>query len=141
MNLTQKKNIDLLIDHFWKHGYLTISRKFGTYLPEPTKIGEHEVDIIAKYKSDYAIGLILNAEDIESPSIANKLTFLASRQTRWTNKKVVLFVGVPFQLYGKAKIIIQSLSEEVKKNIRLIQIIDPSINQTVIRKKQRTLFS
>ncbi|HMU42646.1 MAG TPA: hypothetical protein PKA80_05055 [Ignavibacteriaceae bacterium] len=141
MNLTQKKNIDLLIDHFWKHGYLTISRKFGTYLPEPTKIGEHEVDIIAKYKSDYAIGLILNAEDIESPSIANKLTFLASRQTRWTNKKVVLFVGVPFQLYGKAKIIIQSLSEEVKKNIRLIQIIDPSINQKVIRKKQRTLFS
>jgi excinuclease UvrABC helicase subunit UvrB len=141
MNLIQKKNIDLLIDHFWKQGYLTISRKFGTYLPEPTKIGGHEVDIIAKFKNDYAIGIILSEDDIESYSISDKLTYLASRQTRWTNKKVVLFVGVPFQLFGKAKLIIQSLNEEVKKNIRLIQIIDPSINQKVIRKKQRTLFS
>lgn len=141
MNLTQKKNIDLLIDHFWKHGYLTVSRKFGIYLPEPTKIGDHEVDVIAKYKNDYAIGIILNAEDIESTSVREKLVFLASRQTRWTNKRVVLFAGVSFQLYGKAKSIIQTLDEDVKKNIRLIQIFDPVIKQNVGRKKQRVLFS
>ena len=57
MNEDLIKNIELLQDQFWKRGYMTISRRFGTYLPEPAKVGMFNVDIIAKYKDDYAIGI------------------------------------------------------------------------------------
>ena len=37
--LSRRKNVDLLVEQFWRKGYLTLSRKFGTYLPEPTSVG------------------------------------------------------------------------------------------------------
>ena len=56
MNENARKNVDQLVEQFWKRGYFTVSRKFGTYLPEPSKVGNFDVDIIARYKKDYAIG-------------------------------------------------------------------------------------
>lgn len=50
MNTDRRKDVDLLIEEFWKKGYLTLYRKYGTYLPEPSNIGGFEVDVIAKQK-------------------------------------------------------------------------------------------
>ena len=50
MNEDARRNIDRLVEQFWKRGYLTLSRRYGTYLPEPAKVGTFEVDIVARYK-------------------------------------------------------------------------------------------
>ena len=48
----KRKQIDLLVEEFWKLGYLTVSRKLGTYLPEPQKVGKYSVDVIARYNKN-----------------------------------------------------------------------------------------
>jgi hypothetical protein len=124
MNLAKRKNIDLLVEHFWKHGYMTVSRRFGTYLPEPEKVGGFDVDIIARHKENYAIGVSLTEEDFNNPKLLEKINYLATRQTKFTNKKVFLFLGVPEAYYQNAKALLELLNPEIKKNIRLFRLVD-----------------
>ena len=126
MNLAKRKNIDLLVEHFWKHGYMTISRKFGTYLPEPEKLGGFDIDIIAKHKGNYAIGVSLSEEDFNNSKLLEKINYLATRQTKFTNKKVILFLGVPEAYYQNAKALLELLKPEIKKNIKLFRLVDRS---------------
>ena len=142
MNTVKRKNIDLLVEEFWKLGYLTVSRRFGTYLPEPSKVGKFEVDIVARQRKNYAIGITLNYSDLNDPSLIEKLNFLATRQTKYSNKRVILFVGVPKGLFRNMKILIDSLEPEVRNNIKLFEIIDRSIipNRRKLR-KEKVLFS
>ena len=119
LDLLKRQSIDLLINQFWKNGYLTISRKFGTYLPEPRRMGGFDVDIVARYKKDYAIGITLNEEDFENCDLKSKINFLATRQTKFTGKNVLLFVGIPNNLKKKIEFIISTLDENVKKNIKI----------------------
>ena len=100
----RQRNVDDLINHFWKNGYLTLSRRYGKYLPEPSKIGEYDVDAIGRLKKKYAIGVILSPEDLEDPKIYSKLEYLATRHTKFSNRKVKLFVGVPKELFNKVKL-------------------------------------
>ncbi len=142
MEMMKRKSVDLLVEQFWKNGYLTIRRKFGTYLPEPAKVGNFDVDIIARYKDSYAIGLTLTKNDMNNAKIKEKIVFLATRQTRFTNKQVKLFIGADETIYKNAKALIETLDNEVKKNIRLFQIIDRPVE--VKRKhnfKEKVLFS
>lgn len=123
MDTDRRKDVDLLIEEFWKKGYLTLYRKFGTYLPEPSNIGGFEVDVVAKQKDSFAIGINLCDQDFKNPEeLKNKLTYLAQRQTRRTNKKVQLFVGVSILNYKYAKSLIEELDLETKRNIKLVQI-------------------
>ncbi|HSR17898.1 MAG TPA: hypothetical protein VLM39_07370 [Ignavibacteriaceae bacterium] len=138
----KRKSVDLLVEQFWKNGYLTVRRKFGTYLPEPAKVGNFDVDIIARYKDSYAIGLTLTKNDMNNAKIKEKIIFLATRQTRFTNKQVKLFIGADETIYKNAKALIEILDNDVKKNIRLFQIIDRPVE--VKRKhnfKEKVLFS
>lgn len=138
----KRKVVDRLIDQFWKQGYLTISRRFGTYLPEPGKIGNFEVDIIAKQRNNYAIGLILSDEDFRNPNLLEKLTYLATRQTKYTNKKVNLFVGINLDLFSKLKAIIRLLSPEARNCIRLIPLdSNNSLHRNETKEKEKILFS
>jgi hypothetical protein len=143
MNLDRRKEIDLLIEEFWRKGYLTVSRKFGTYLPEPADIGGFEVDAIAKQRNTYAIGITLTDQDFKDlVSVKNKLLYLANRQTRGSNKKVQLFVGVSFNNFYYAKKMLDDLDPETRKNIKLFQILEKlqsSIQQ--VNRKERVLFS
>ena len=142
MTEDRRSSIDLLIDEFWRRGYLTLSRKYGTYLPEPGKVGPFEVDIIARYKKDYAIGLNLSVQDFSSNNLAAKLMYLASRHTKFSNKKVRLFVGVPSDYLKQAKIIVGSFEPEIRKNIKLFAIVDKSLPLTRRAKKEsNVLFS
>lgn len=138
----KRRSVDLLVEKFWKQGYLTVSRKFGTYLPEPGRVGNFEIDIIARYKKNYAIGLVLNESDLKDPKILEKLTYLATRQTKFTNRRVLLFIGVPGEYLRIARELLDFLEHNARINIRLLPIADkalPSGNRR--RRSEPTLFS
>jgi hypothetical protein len=141
-DINKQRCVDLLVEKFWKQGYLTVSRKYGTYLPEPSKVGNFEVDIIARYKKNYAIGITLTETDLKDPKMLEKLNYLATRQTKFTNKRVLLFVGVPNDLFKLAKELIDFLDDAARKNIRLFPIVEkflPSSRKNI--KEEATLFS
>ena len=141
-DINKQKSIDLLVEKFWKQGYLTVSRKYGTYLPEPSKVGNFDVDIIARYKKSYAIGITLAEADLKDPKILEKLGYLATRQTKFTNKRVLLFVGVPNDLFKIAKELIDFLDSTARKNIRLFPIVEKSLpSSRKNRQEEATLFS
>jgi hypothetical protein len=140
LDLMKRQSVDLLIDQFWKNGYLTISRKFGTYLPEPQRMGGFDIDIVARYKKDYAIGITLNEEDLDNPELKNKIQFLATRQTKFTNKEVLLFLGIPNDLRKKIEFIISTLDENVRKNIK-IQFFNNNLNSNTKTKKKKTFLN
>ena len=135
----KRTSVDLLVDQFWKNGYLTISRKFGTYLPEPHRMGGYDVDIVARYKKDYALGITLNDEEIDNPDLKEKIRFLATRQTKFTNKRVLLFIGITNELRKKLELIINSLDENIRKNIKIQSIASDISLQTNTRKKKAFL--
>jgi hypothetical protein len=143
MNTDRRRDVDLLIEEFWKKGYLTLYRKFGTYLPEPSNIGEFEVDVIAKLKDNFAIGITLSDQDFKDSSfIKNKLSYLAQRQTRGSNKKVQLFVGVSLLNLKYAKTLLDELDPETKKNIKLFPITDkPDLSIRKENRAEKILFS
>jgi hypothetical protein len=143
MNTERKRDVDLLVEEFWRKGYLTVYRKFGTYLPEPSSIGGFDIDVVAKLKNNYAIGITLSDQDFkESSFIKNKLSYLAQRQTRGTNKKVVLFVGVSVLNYKYAKTLLDDLDPETKRNIKLFQITDKqNLDAQREYRNNRVLFS
>jgi hypothetical protein len=141
--LLKRKSVDLLVEQFWRKGYLTLSRKFGTYLPEPTSVGGFEVDIVARQKNKYAIGLTLNDEDLnDHNSLLNKLKYLATRQTRYGNIPVMLFIGVKEENFKKIKLIINQFDEDIKNNIKLFQITEQkNISKKRVEDIQQPLFS
>lgn len=122
-----RKKVDLLINQFWKKGYLTVSRRYGTYLPEPGMVGRFNVDIVARLKNDYAIGINLSSKEFLNSDLADKLVYLATRKTKYTNKRVKLFVGVPTDNFEQAKQLVDTLEDEVRKNISLFQIMENSL--------------
>ncbi|GJQ44215.1 MAG: hypothetical protein JETCAE03_37130 [Ignavibacteriaceae bacterium] len=143
MNYDRRKDVDSLIEHFWKRGYLTVSRKYGTYLPEPDKVGIYDIDVVARYKDSYAIGIILNDEDFfDLNKTINKIIYLSTRQTKYNGKKVALFIGVSLKNYKTAKAIVDEIPEDVRKNIRLVQIIDrQNVETSDRRRNNKIIFS
>lgn len=127
MDTIKRKNIDYLIEQFWKNGYLTLSRKFGTYLPEPEKIGGFDVDIIAKQGKEYALGITISEEDFRDPKLLDRISFLATRKTKFTQKQVLLYIGIPEEHLLLAKGLIDSLSNDIKNNIKLFSLADKSL--------------
>ncbi len=124
----QQRNIDSLVSQLWAHGFTPISRKYGTYLPEPPKIGGYEVDVIAKNSRDHAIAVFIHDREVRDSAVLNKITFLAGRKLKYSNKKLLLFVGVSTVSFPLMKELIGSLDNEVKKQIRLIVINEPIVN-------------
>lgn len=121
--ISHQDRVDKLVDHFRQKGYLTLSRKFGKYLPTPDPVGTYEVDAIARYKKKVAIGVTLTENDFEDPKIYSRLGFLSTKYANLRTKSVTLFVGVPKNLLNKAKIIVSSLDEDAQKRIKLVPII------------------
>ncbi|MFZ2324466.1 MAG: hypothetical protein WAV89_12325 [Ignavibacteriaceae bacterium] len=143
MDTERRRDVDLLIEEFWKKGYLTVFRKYGTYLPEPSNIGGFDIDVIAKQKDNYAIGITLSDQDFKDQFfIKNKLSYLAHRQTKGSNKKVMLFVGVSVINYKYAKTLLDSLDPDTRKNIRLFQISEKQgLNVRNEPRTKKVLFS
>ncbi len=119
---SKSERVDNLIDHLWKYGYLTLSRKYGRYLPEPKPIGGYDVDAVAKYKKKIAIGLTLSAEELNDPNLVTKLNFLAAQHPKFSRNKVTLFLGVPTDSADKAKIIVSFLDQDLRNRIKIVTI-------------------
>jgi len=124
MDISERKTIDLLINEFWRLGYFTISRRLGTYLPEPENVGKFSVDVIGRQKDKYAIGIILTKEDIYKSDFLEKIDYLASRKSRSSGKQITLFIGVTNSYYKRVKELISNVDEKVRRNIKLVQIDD-----------------
>jgi hypothetical protein len=103
MNISEKETIDLLVNEFWRLGYFTLSRRMGTYLPEPAAIGKFKVDVVGKQIDRYAVGIILDRDDLNDAKLIEKISFLASRHSRSSKKPVTLLIGVPVIYYKHVK--------------------------------------
>ena len=142
MNISERRAIDLLVSEFWRLGFFTLSRKLGTYLPEPENIGKFSVDVIGRQKEKYALGITLNKEDIFNSDLIEKINFLASRRTKFSGKPIVLFVGVPDIYFKQVKEILLNVDEKIKKSIKLIRIIENNIDSKKEKiKNQQVIFS
>jgi hypothetical protein len=137
LDLVKRKSVDSLVDQLWKYGYLTVKRKFGTYLPEPEKVGGFDVDIISKQKGDYAIGIALSDDDVMNSRLLEKITFLATRHTKFTNRKVILFLGVPSSHYKMVKQLVEALDNNTKKNIKLVSIVETNVPSSTTREGKK----
>ena len=120
----KRERVDYLIDHLWQHGYLTLSRKFGKFLPAPPLMGQYEVDAVAKYKKKIAIGLTVSEEELNDPLFLSKLDFLANYSARFPQNRITLFLGVPYNSQVKASLLISSLDELTQKHIKIITLPD-----------------
>lgn len=119
-----QNRVDQLIHHFWKNGFLTLSRRYGKFLPEPKPIGQYQVDAVGKYKKKMVLGVILREEELNDPKIISKLDYLATQHVRSSTRRVTLFLGVPEIYLNKARMIVKSLPESSQKNIKLIPLND-----------------
>ena len=126
--MTTQERIDELIMQLRGEGYLTLSRRFSNYLPEPQPVGDYKIDALGKYKKNYAIGINLTIEDLENPALPEKITFLANRQIKSADNKVQLFVGVPSRYLLKIKNIISMLNPITAKKIRIVPIAESDYN-------------
>jgi len=142
MNVSERKVIDLLVNEFWRLGYFTLSRRYGTYLPEPSELGKFKVDVIGRQKDKYAVGIILNPVELNNPDLIEKISYLASRQSRTTKKSVMLLIGVPIEYYKAFRLKINHLKDDLKKNIKLIKITENE-RQDLFKKNKlsKILFS
>lgn len=142
MNISERKSIDLLVSEFWRLGFLTLSRRLGTFLPEPENIGRFKVDAIGRQKEKYAIGITLSKEEIFSSGLIEKINFLASRKTRFSEKPIMLLIGIPDTYFKQVKEILLSVDEKFRKNIKLTRIVEESVeSRRDILQTQQVVFS
>jgi len=120
--LLHSDRVDELISQMWKSGYLTINRKYGKYLPSPKPIGEFDVDAVAKYKRKYMIGILVSEDDLSNQNFFRKIKYLSSRNTKYTNEKVTLLIGISKNNYERLKSFVAQLPEENKKQIQIYTI-------------------
>lgn len=118
--ISNKERVDSLISQFWKEGYLTISRKHGSFLPSPEPVGSYEIEALGKYKKNYVIGITLNEDDLANPQVSNKLKYLSSQNTIYPRKNIKLFIAVPSKLLTRTHNLISKLPPENRNCIKLI---------------------
>lgn len=140
MDISERKAVDLLVNEFWRLGFFTISRRFGTYLPEPEAIGTFKVDVIGRLKEKYAIGIMLHKEDIYNSNLLEKLIYLATRKTRGSNKPITLIVGVPSVYFKQVRELLLNIEEPIRKNIKLTRIEDTHLDDQKVTRHSRQIF-
>jgi len=142
MNISERKAIDLLVNEFWRLGFLTISRRLGTYLPEPENVGNFQVDIIGRQKEKYAIGITLSKEDIYNSDLLEKINYLASRKSRSSGKSITLFIGVDDIYFKRVKELLLNIDEKIRRNIKLVLIEENNFrNHKSTNQPQQIIFS
>jgi len=142
MNISDKKAIDLLVNEFWRLGYFTLSRRLGTYLPEPENVGNFQVDVIGRNKEKYAIGITLTKVDIFNSNLLEKINYLASRKIRSSGKSITLFIGVADIYFKRVKELLINIDEKVRRNIKLVCIREIDFrNSNTLAHPQQIIFS
>ncbi|MDP2037753.1 MAG: hypothetical protein Q8S39_10470 [Ignavibacteria bacterium] len=120
----KRERVDLLIDHLWQQGYLTLSRKFGKYLPAPPTISGYEVDSISRYKKKLAIGMTVSEEELNDVLFLTRLEAILKYQQQNPMNRITLFLGVPYNSVVKATMLISTLPQETQKHIKIVALAD-----------------
>lgn len=120
----KRERVDLLIDHLWQQGYLTLSRKFGKYLPAPPTISGYEVDSISKYKKKLAIGMTISEDELNDVLFLTRLEAILKYQQQNPMNRITLFLGVPYNSVVKATMLISTLPQETHKHIKIVSLAD-----------------
>ena len=120
----KRERVDLLIDHLWQQGYLTLSRKFGKYLPAPPTISGYEVDSISKYKKKLAIGMTISEEELNDVLFLTRLEAILKYQQQNPMNRITLFLGVPYNSVVKATMLVSTLPQETQKHIKIVSLAD-----------------
>ena len=142
MDISERRTIDLLINEFWRQGYFTVSRRLGTYLPEPENVGKFQVDVIGRQKEKYAIGITLSKEDIFKSDLLEKINYLASRKSRSSGKSITLFIGVEDIYFKRVKELLINIDEKIRRNIKLVRIEENNFeNHKRSNQHQQIIFS
>lgn len=142
MEVSERKAIDNLVSEFWRLGFFTIRRRLGTYLPEPENVGKFKVDVIGRLKEKYAIGITLSPEEIFSSDLIEKINYLASRKTKFSDKPILLLIGVPEINFKQVKEILSNVDGKYRKNIKLVRIFDEKIqNRRKKKSSNQVVFS
>ena len=142
MNISEKKAIDLLVNEFWRLGFFTVSRRLGTYLPEPENVGKFRVDVIGRQKEKYAIGITLGKDDIYKSDLLEKIDYLASRKLRSSGKSITLFIGVNDIYFKRVKELLLNIDEKIRRNIKLVRIEENNFsNHQRSNQPQQIIFS
>jgi hypothetical protein len=115
--------LNLLVPKLWWDGYRVISRRFAKHLPEPEPVGMYDIDVVAKRGETFLIGLSITAADLADAKLVDKIRFLASRKSRYTNQPIRLWLGVDQPHYARLMAIMKTVSEEERKNIKCISVV------------------
>lgn len=122
-SLSKRDLIDKLYFRLRTAGYSTIGRRFGTYLPDPPDIGEFQIDILAKQKREFAIGIVIDdLSGVDVEFIRKKLLFLAERKSTYSGNPVKLHIAVTRKNYFIIKHIIDNDLPEFADNIYLFLV-------------------
>lgn len=139
--MNKEKVIDLLVPKFWEQGYVIVKRKFGKYLNEPPKIGNYEIDILARYKKDYAIGLAITEEDLTDSGLLKKILSLAERKSKFSGKDIPLFIGISVDLLHQLRSILDKYTGLLPKTIKVIPLSENQSSNLFYDQNQPRLFS
>jgi hypothetical protein len=115
--------LNLLVPKLWWDGYRVISRRFAKHLPEPEPVGVYDIDVVAKRGETYLIGLSITTAELNNAKLIDKIKFLASRKSRYTNQPIRLWLGVDQPHYARLMAIMKSLTEEERKNIKCFSVV------------------
>ncbi len=101
-------------------GYSTIGRRYGTYLPDPPNIGDFEIEVLAKQKKEFAIGIVLDdLSGVDVNFIKQKIRFLAERKSTYSGNPVRLYIALTRKNYFFVKHLIDSDLKDISENIEL----------------------
>ncbi len=114
----RKELIDTLVAQFWADGYKIVHRLFGNYLTDPPKVGEFQIDILARKGNRFAMGVILQEKDFDGTNLSAMFEFLATRKSKFVNADALLYIGVEPHLYVKLAGILYKMDKNISKNIR-----------------------
>lgn len=120
--MDRKELLDTLVQKIRLEGYQIVSRKHGKFLPAPPPVGSHEIDVLAKRNNKFVIGLAVTSEEVKKDGLKDKLAYLATRTSRYSNLPVILFIGVEQSQYVKLAQILQQIPAEVKRQIRTFPV-------------------
>ncbi len=120
--ISNKERVDRLIAHFWQDGFLTLSRKFGTYLPPPEPIAGIEVDAIGKFKNKYVLAFLISQNDLEPPNLITKISRLTYLITRNSKRQAYFYIGASRDSIIKINDLLKSLNDHDKQFIKIIKV-------------------
>ena len=115
LSLDKRTSVDLLIEQFWKQGYLTLSRKFGTYLPEPSRVGMFDVDVIARQKKIMPLELLLRKKILKTPPCLKRLFTWQAGTQNFQIKKYCCLLGFPKTGLKWLKKYLRQLNRQLRK--------------------------